>query len=170
MVVLLGGSEEAETGPSGPTAAVLTPEGGERGSGEIEFGFAGERFAANLRLTGLEPNRAGQAYALWLDGPAGAFPFDRAIVGRGGEVGGQSVINEAVICFIAADLFTEVRVSRTTDAAFRRAVASAVRAGGNQAVFPDYTGKTVLSGPIAMPADSRRRIIQECGGRSPETG
>lgn len=173
VVVLLGGGDsgpqEAE-GPPPPTRAVLEPAQGDRGEGEVEFGFAGSSFAANVSLSDLAPSRDREGYALWLEGPAGSFPFDSARVGREGTISGQSQISQAIICFIAADLFTEVKVSRVGDAELTAALREAVKRNVRQADFPDYVGETVLSGPISMPFETKNRIIEVCGGQTGAAG
>lgn len=170
VVLLLGGAEDGAPEDPGPTEARLSPVSGEDGGGVVEFGFAGTSFAANVSLTGLQPNGAGEGYALWLDGPVGAFPFDRAKAGQQGVVAGQSNINQAIICFIAADLFTEVKLSRAPDEKFRSALREAVSARGGTGPFPDFVGKTVLAGPIVMPSETRETLVRECGGRAGEGG
>lgn len=168
VVILLGGGgadqEVVEDVPAPTTAFLRAPQGGD-GRGEVEFGFAGNSFAANISLSGLEPNRGSEGYALWLNGPAGSFPFDSAKVGDDGTITGQSQISQAIICFIAADLFTEVKVSRVGDAELTRTLRRAVKGDVRQADFPDYVGETALDGPISMPVESREEIIEACGGR-----
>ena len=173
VVVLLGGGgaeQNVVEEPPPPTTAVLRPAEGGDGRGEVEFGFAGSRFAANVALSNLEPNPDEEGYALWLEGPAGSFPFDSARVGAEGTIAGQSEISQAIICFIAADLFTEVKVSRVGDAELTEALRRAVDRNVRQADFPDYVGETVLSGPISMPLETKERIIDVCGGRTPTAG
>jgi hypothetical protein len=173
VVILLGGGgadQEVADNPPPPTAAVLRPPSGGDARGEVEFGFAGERFAANVALRGLEPNGQDDGYALWLEGPAGSFPFDSARVGQEGSIAGRSEISQAIICFIAADLFTEVKVSRVTDSELTGALRAAVDRNVQEAEFPNFVGQTVLSGPISMPLESRQRIIEVCGGRNQAGG
>lgn len=170
VVLLLGGGgaeQEVIEEPPPPTVAVLRPPDGGSSRGEVEFGFAGSRFAANVALSDLAPSRPDEGYALWLEGPAGSFPFDSARVGEQGSIAGQSEISQAIICFIAADLFTEVKVSRVGDAQLTSALRRAVDRNLKQADFPDYVGQTVLDGPISMPLESRERIIDVCEGRNP---
>lgn len=173
VVVLLGGGgaeQQVSEGPPPPTRAILEPPEGADGRGRVDFGFAGNRFAANVSLSELSPNRGREGYALWLEGPAGSFPFDSARVGEDGTITGQSEISQAIICFIAADLFSEVKVSRVGDAELTRVLREAVNRNVRQADFPDYVGETVLSGPISMPAETKENIIEVCGGRNPSAG
>lgn len=166
VVLLVNGGDPGSDPVEAPTEARLTPVRGETGGGTVEFGFSGNEFAANISFTSLEPSTPGESYALWLDGPVGAFPFDRARVGTQGVVAGQSRINQAIICFIAADLFTDVKLSRSSDERFRGALRQAVTARGGSGPFPDYVGTTVLEGPISMPEETRQALVRECGGRT----
>lgn len=166
VLLVTGGNDQSTPGPQAPTEARLRPSPGQSGSGSVEFGFSGNQFAANVDIGDLRQSEAGNGYALWLTGPVGAFPFESARVGTDGTIAGQSIINQAVICFIAADLFTEIRLSRVSDGELRSALSAATSAGG-QNRFPRYSGQTVLSGPISMPKDSRDRIIEVCRGRNP---
>jgi len=170
VVLLLGGNGGDPDRATGPTEAKLAPVGGNSGSGTVEFGFAGTEFAANISVTGVNRNRQGDSYALWLDGPVGAFPFDRAKAGAQGVIAGQSSINQAIICFIAADLFTDVKLSRAPDAKFRKALRDAVAVRGGEGPFPKYVGQTILEGPISMPAETKETLVRECGGRVPAGG
>lgn len=169
VVLLAGGGDDDRPTDVGPTQARLSPSEGQSGRGSVEFGFAGTNFAANISLAGLAENRPGQSYALWLDGPVGAFPVERVKVGPQGSVAGQAVLNEAIICFIAADLFTDLKLSRSGDPEFQTALRQAVRSGDG-GPFPEYVGETVLTGRITMPDDTRSTLVRECGGRDPETG
>ena len=169
VVLLAGGEEDDRPTDVGPTEARLSPTEGQSGRGSVEFGFAGTDFAANISLAGLTENRSGQSYALWLDGPVGAFPVERVKVGQQGSVAGQAVLNEAIICFIAADLFTDLKLARSGDSEFREALRQAVRSGDG-GPFPEYVGETVLTGRITMPDDTRATLVTECGGRNPEAG
>ena len=169
VVLLAGGGDDDQPTDVGPTEARLSPAAGQTGRGSVEFGFAGTNFAANISLAGLEENRPGQSYALWLDGPVGAFPVERVKVGQQGSVAGQAVLNEAIICFIAADLFTDLKLARSGDPEFQDALRQAVRSGDG-GPFPEYVGETVLTGRITMPDDTRETLVRECGGRNPEAG
>ena len=166
VVLLVNGEDPGSEAVEAPTEARLTPVRGETGGGTVEFGFSGNEFAANVSFTSLKPSTPGESYALWLDGPVGAFPFDRARVGTQGVVAGQSRINQAIICFIAADLFTDVKLSRSSDQRFRGALRQAVAARGGSGPFPEYVGTTVLEGPISMPDETRQALVRECGGRT----
>jgi hypothetical protein len=157
------GSDESQGEPAA-TTAVLRAVDGQEGEGKIDFGFSGVDFAANVRVTGLEPSTRGESYAIWLEGPIGAFPIQQSGVGESGEISGQISINQAIICFIAADFFTEASLSRTPNRALRGAIREARRASGGRGDFPSYTGKRVLEGRILMPADSKEQINRTCAG------
>lgn len=167
IVLLVGsgsGQEDDPEGPPGATTAVLRPVDNQKGEGKIDFGFSGVDFAANVRVTGLEQSKGGESYAIWLEGPIGAFPIQQSQVSESGEISGQISINQAIICFIAADFFTEASLSRTPNRALRGAIREARRASGGRGDFPSYTGRRVLEGRILMPADSKERINRTCAG------
>ena len=170
VVLLVNGEDPGSDPVEAPTVAELSPVRGETGGGTVEFGFSGNEFAANISFTALEPNTQGESYALWFDGPVGAFPFDRATVGGQGVIAGQSRINQAIICFIAAALFTDVKLSRSRAEQFRGALRQAVTARGGSGPFPEYVGTTVLEGPISMPTETRQALVRECGGRTSAGG
>ncbi|MFM8889975.1 MAG: hypothetical protein ACKOGM_08375 [Solirubrobacterales bacterium] len=170
VVLLVNGEDPGSDPVEAPTVAELSPVRGETGGGSVEFGFSGNEFAANISFTSLKPNTPGESYALWFDGPVGAFPFERATVGGQGVIAGQSRINQAIICFIAADLFTDVKLSRSSDEQFRGALRQAVTARGGSGPFPEYVGTTVLEGPISMPTETRQALVRECGGRTSAGG
>ena len=168
--LLLGGNDDDPTTVTEPTEARLAPVDGQTGSGDVEFGFAGTEFAANISVTGVEESSRGESYAVWLDGPVGAFPFERAKAGPQGVIAGQSAINQAIICFIAADLFTDVKLSRAADGKFSRALREAVSVRGGEGPFPRFVGETVLEGSISMPEETRETLVRECGGRASAGG
>lgn len=167
VVLLVGSGNDGNGEPQGEpaaTTAVLRAVDGQEGEGKIDFGFSGVDFAANVRVTGLEPSTRGESYAIWLEGPIGAFPIQQSGVGESGEISGQISINQAIICFIAADFFTEASLSRTPNRALRGAIREARRASGGRGDFPSYTGQRVLEGRILMPAESKEQINRTCAG------
>lgn len=168
VILLVGsggdGTETVETEPAA-TTAVLSPVTGQQGEGKLDFGFSGVDFAANVRITGLDQSRPNESYAIWLDGPIGSFPIQQARVSASGEISGQISINQAIICFIAADFFTDASLSRTPNDDLARAIGEARRASGGRGDFPSYTGRKVLEGPILMPAESKDRINRTCSGQ-----
>ena len=170
LIGSLGGDDEegADTTASrpAPTTAVLRPVDGETGQGEVEFGFAGTSLAANLQFSDLEPSSAGNSYTLWLFGPGGSFPLHQTRVTDAGAITGQIAVNEAIICFIAGDLFPDMRLSRVTNAEMRETLRAARRGqgGGAQGGLPEFVGDLVLEGPISMPQEAREQILRTCNG------
>lgn len=164
-VITGSGEEEPTDGNAAPTTAVLNAVAGESGEGTAQIGFNSQgNLAANLQVSGLEPSRKGQSYALWLYGSKGAFPVNQSRVDRSGSIAGQIPLNEAVICLIAADVFPEIRLSRVSDPQLRQALGQARRANGGSGKIPDYVGETVLSGRISMPQEAKDRIVPGCTG------
>jgi Sigma-70, region 4 len=146
-----------------PTTAILQPVSGESGKGNVEFGFSGSDLAANLQLNDLTPSTKGESYATWLTGPKGiAYPINQGAVGDSKAISGQVTINQAVICFIAADAFTGIKVSRVQNADMRTALTEASKANKGQGDFPKYTGDTVLQGSISMPAKAKKQVLPTC--------
>lgn len=166
--VIGGGDDSGDDQPTpqaAQTVAVLQPVGNEKGSGQIQFGFAGTSFAANVQISGLEPSKKGQGYVFWLYGSTGAFPFHTSTVDKSGAISGQIPnLNEAMICLVASDVFPTVRVSRANDKDFNAALDAARAKKGQNAALPKYTGKTVLEGPISMPQEAKDTIIPICNG------
>lgn len=149
-----------------PTTAVLRPVTGEAGQGKVEFGFSGTSLAANLQFNGLKPSTDGNSYTLWLFGPGGSFPLNQTRVTNSGAITGQIEVNEAIICFIAGDLFPDMRLSRVTDAEMSRTLSEARSGdgGGAQGGLPDFVGDVVLEGQISMPQDAKDQILRTCNG------
>ena len=168
-VVLLtgsGGDDDTTSEEPAPTTAVLRPVEGAEGRGVVQFGFSGTDFAADLQLNGLEPSADGQSYTLWLFGSGGAFPINQARVEDSGAITGQVVINEAILCLIAGDFFTEMRLSRVDDDEMRRSINQAVQGSeqANPESLPEFVGDTVLDGPISMPQEAKDEILRICNG------
>ncbi len=167
-VVLLTGSGDDSGSTTAeepaPTTAVLRPVQGGEGRGVVQFGFSGTDFAADLRFNGLEPSADGQSYTAWLSGSGGSFPVNQAKVNDSGAITGQVVINQAILCLIAGDFFTEMRLSRVDDGEMRRTVNEAVQGGGNgnPDSLPEFVGDTVLEGAISMPQEAKDEILRIC--------
>jgi hypothetical protein len=169
LIGALGGDEDGEDTTAGrpaPTTAVLRPVDGETGQGEVEFGFAGTSLAANLQFSDLEPSSAGNSYTLWLFGPGGSFPLHQTQVTDSGAIAGQIAVNEAIICFIAGDLFPDMRLSRVTNPEMRQTLRDARdgNGGGARGGLPEFVGDLVLEGPISMPQDAKDQILRTCNG------
>jgi hypothetical protein len=169
-VILLtgsGGDDDTAAEEPAPTTAVLRPVEGAEGRGVVQFGFSGTDFAADLQFNGLEPSAAGQSYTLWLFGSGGAFPINQARVDNSGAITGQVVINQAILCLIAGDFFTEMRLSRVDNDEMRRSINEAVQSGGQQGnpdSLPEFVGETVLEGQISMPQEAKDEILRICNG------
>lgn len=168
-VILVAGSgdDDAQDGEPAPTTAVLRPVDGEQGRGVVQFGFSGQNFAADLQFSNLEPSTQGQSYTLWLAGSGGAFPINQARVDDSGAIAGQVAINEAILCLIAGDFFTEMRLARADNDEVRRSVNQAAESGGEDASpesLPQFVGDTVLDGRISMPQDAKDEILRICNG------
>jgi hypothetical protein len=163
VVSLVGsdGSEDTTAEQPAATTAVLRPVEGQQGRGVVNFGFSGTELAAQLQFNDLEPSAEGQSYVVWLFGPGGAFPINQARVTDAGAIAGQVAINQALICFIAGDLFPDMRLSRVDDAEMRQTLQQA-RSGGNDAQLPEFVGELVLEGPISMPQEAKDRILPVC--------
>lgn len=164
-----GSDDDSDTPEASPTVAVLQPVGDEQGSGQVQFGFSGSSFAANLQISDLQPSKKGQGYVIWLHGSSGSFPVHAARVNETGAISGQIGLNEAVICLIAADVFPTLRVSRAGNKQFNQALEQAQLDESEEIRLPKYTGKTVLEGAISMPQDAKDTIIPICNGTSEQT-
>jgi hypothetical protein len=163
VISLLGsdGAEDTTAEQPAATTAVLKPVEGQQGRGVVNFGFSGTELAAQLQFNELEPSAEGQSYVVWLFGPGGAFPINQARVTDAGAIAGQVAINQALICFIAGDLFPDMRLSRVDDDEMRQTL-QAARSGGNNAQLPEFVGELVLEGPISMPQEAKDRILPVC--------
>lgn len=164
---VLGGSDDnGDEGQPEPaaTVAVLEPASGQQGSGQVQFGFSGTTLAANLQLSDLEPSKKGKGYVLWLYGSTGAFPINASRVDKSGAISGQITLNEAVICLVATDFFPTLRLSRVDNQDFNKALSRASLDNQSEMRLPEYTGQTVLEGPISMPQTAKDAIIPICNG------
>ncbi|MEX0621311.1 MAG: hypothetical protein WD181_06995 [Solirubrobacterales bacterium] len=157
------GDGEGNTAGEQPpaTTAVLRPVEGQNGRGVVNFGFSGTELAAQLQFSELQPSVEGQSYVVWLYGPGGSFPINQATVDDAGAIAGQVAINQALICFIAGDLFPDVRLSRVENDEMRKTLNRA-RSGGSNAELPDFVGELVLEGPISMPQEAKDEILPVC--------
>jgi hypothetical protein len=165
LVIALVGSDDSGNDTTAeqpaPTTAVLRPVEGQEGRGVVNFGFSGTELAAQLQFNDLEPSAEGQSYVVWLYGPGGSFPINQARVDEAGAIAGQVAINQALICFIAGDLFPDMRLSRVDDDEMRQTIQQA-RSAGNNAELPEFVGELVLEGPISMPQEAKDEILPVC--------
>lgn len=160
------GSDDGGANPE-PTTATLTAVQGQTGSGTAEFGFSGANLATNLELNDLEPSAKDESYTTWITGPKGiAYPINQGPAGEDGKIVGQVAINQAIICFIAADAFTDLKVSRVTDAEMEATLTAAGQANKGKGDFPEYVGDTVMTGPIEMPAEAKKQVLPSCSGEN----
>jgi len=169
LVIGLVGSDDGGAGSTtaeqpAATTAVLRSVEGEQGRGVVNFGFSGTDLAAQLQISELEPSAPGQSYVVWLFGPGGSFPINQARVDDAGAISGQVAINQALICFIAGDLFPDMRLSRVDNSEMRRTLAEARsgNGGGDAGGLPDFVGDLVLEGPISMPQEAKDQILPVC--------
>ena len=164
-VLTLIGSDANDNGNGtdepAPTTAILRPVEGEQGRGVVNFGFSGTELAAQLQFSELEPSAEGQSYVVWLFGPGGSFPINQTSVDDTGAISGQVAINQALLCFIAGDLFPDMRLSRVDDGEIRSVLQQA-RRGGEEAQLPEFVGELVLEGPISMPQEAKDEILPAC--------
>jgi len=156
-----GNDESGNADEPAPTTAILRPVEGEQGRGVVNFGFSGTELAAQLQFSELEPSAQGQSYVVWLFGPGGSFPINQSSVDDAGAIAGQVPINQALLCFIAGDLFPDMRLSRVDNAEIRRTLRQ-VRTGGEDAQLPEFVGDLVLEGPISMPQEAKDEILPAC--------
>jgi hypothetical protein len=157
-----------DAGNVAPTTAVLSAVQGQSGEGQVQFGFSGTDLAANLQFNGLAPTSKDTSYALWLTGSAGAFPIHQTVVNDSGAISGQITINQAVICFIAADVFPDMKLSLVDNTKMEAILAQATKASKKgQGALPDYIGKTVLEGGISMPQAAKDEILPTCTASAP---
>lgn len=166
---VIGGSDdsdEPDSNPS-PTTATLKAVPGQSGKGTAQFGFSGANLATNVQISGLEPSAQGDVYTVWLFGSTGAFPLHRTAVGETGSISGQIALDESIICLIAGDVFTEMRVSRVKDSAMRRLERQVSQSDNPQ--IPDYIGTSVLEGKISMPQAAKDQIVPNCNGAAAST-
>lgn len=167
-----GGSDDdepADGGGASPTVAVLEPVAGQQGSGQVQFGFAGTSFAANVQVSGLKPSPKGKSYAFWLDGSTGSFPFYANPVDESGAISGQITLNEAIICLVASDFFPTMRLSLVDNKKFNEVLEDSNLEKQQNAQLPKFTGKPVLEGAISMPQDAKDTIVPLCNGSTQQS-
>lgn len=147
------------------TQAVLEPVGDSDASGRALFGRVGkEEVALEVTAEGLEPTGKGQSYTVWLyRSPKLALRVGSAQVGEEGELGARFGLPTELLAYVAGGAFNQVRVSRTSDAAYKREVA---RAEKNEAL-PRYSGETTLEGKITGPVV---KAGAEAGGGNARAG
>jgi hypothetical protein len=140
----LAASEEGKV-----TQAVLEPADGSEASGRAVFGRVGkEEIVLQVTAEDLEPTAQGESYTVWLyRTPKLSLRVGSVPVGESGKLGARFTIPAELLAYVAGGAFKQINVSRTSNAAYRRAVAKAKREKG----LPRYTGETVLTGEITGP-------------------
>jgi hypothetical protein len=155
-----GRGEPAETASAeggGLTQATLEPVGGGDASGQAIFGRVGkEEVVLQLTAESLEPAQGGSSYTVWLyRSPQLALRVGSAKVGNTGRLGARFPIPTELLAYVASGAFKQIKVSRTSDAAYEAEVAKAKE----QKALPPYSGETVLSGKVTGP------IVRAGGGQ-----
>jgi hypothetical protein len=139
-------AEGAEAGKV--TQAVLEPVDGGSASGRALFGRLGKEVVLQVAAEGLEPTSSGESYTVWLyRTPKLVLRVGSVAVGDSGKLGARFPIPTELLAYVASGAFTQIYVSRTSDAAYQREVARAKQ----QKSLPRYTGETVLAGEITGP-------------------
>jgi hypothetical protein len=167
VVVVIGafggdGNGEEELPEPAPTTAVLNPVEGQAGRGQVSLGQGTNGLAAQLQFNRLRPTAEGQSYVLWLNGPAGVFPIHQAEVNESRAIAGQIDVPLEVLCPIAQDLFTGMRLSLAGDTEFNRALQQARQGGNPQGGLVDFVGTPTLEGRIAMPQETKDLLSEDC--------
>lgn len=132
------------------TQAQLQGVGGAEGaSGRAIFGRVGkDEVVLQVTADDLEPTGRDQSYNVWLfRSPKLSLEIGRVKVGESGRLGARFPIPAELLAYVASGAFPQIRVSRTSDAAYRRELARAKR----QEALPRYSGETVLRGEITGP-------------------
>ncbi len=162
----IGGSDDDPapvTADADSVQAILTPVGGQTGTGKVQLGQTEDQFAARLEFTELPQSRDNSSYVLWAEGSVGSFPLDETVVGKDGTISKTILIPAVVLCSIATDVFPDFKLSR-----LKPSDRQAVLAQTNQAVsgkldsLPDYRGKTVFEGPVSMEQSLKDSVSKTC--------
>jgi len=146
------GGEAAETASSergGLTQATLKPVDGSDGSGQAIFGRVGkEEVVLQVTAENLEPAQGDNSYTVWLyRSPQLALRVGSAKVNDSGQLGARFPIPTELLAYVASGAFKQIKVSRTSDAAFQAELKKAEK----QKDLPPYAGETVLGGKISGP-------------------
>jgi hypothetical protein len=159
-----GGSDGSTAAANGEAAsgkltqAELQPVSGQSGEGQAIFGRIGkEEIVLQVAARDLEPNTGGESYTVWLfRSPKVALRVGAVEVGKSGKLGAQFPIPAELLAYVASGAFTQIYVSRTSNAAYERVVARAKK----QKKLPPYSGETVLRGEITGP------VVKAAAGES----
>jgi hypothetical protein len=150
-----GGASEGEAAEianregGGLTQAKLEPVDGGDASGRAIFGRIGkEEVVLQVTAENLEPAQGGDSYTVWLyRSPTLALRVGSVKVSDSGRLGARFPIPAELLAYVASGAFKQIKVSRTSDAAYE----AQVRQAKKQKTLPPYSGKTALSGEITGP-------------------
>jgi len=152
------GSSKASFNSRQVTGAVLEPEGDSDAIGRAILGRAGKEPLLQIEAEGLDPSEKDEAYTVWLyKSPGLVLRVGAVEVDKGGGIAAQFPLPVEVVKYIAASVFDQIYVSRTSDAAYQEEVSTAKR----EKRLPRYTGTTVLHGQIEGPLLS---VAEDQGG------
>jgi hypothetical protein len=152
----IGGDGDGDDSPDtalsenggGVTQAELSPPEGGGATGRAIFGRVGKGPVLQVSAEGLEPTGKSESYTIWLyRTPKLVLRLGAVKVGEEGGIAAQLPVPVELLTYVAGGAFTEIRISRTDDAAYRREIVQA-RQGKR---LPAYTGETVLQGEIVGP-------------------
>jgi hypothetical protein len=130
------------------TQAALEPVDGGDGEGQALFGRLGKQVVLQVVAQGLPPSAPGESYAIWLyRSPKLALRVGAVKVGDNGKLAARFPVPTELLALVASGSFREIRISATSNAAYKAEVAAAKRSQR----LPRYTGETVLSGEIVGP-------------------
>jgi hypothetical protein len=130
------------------TQAVLESEGDGDEEGQALFGRLGKQVVLQVLAQGLEPNAAGENYAIWLyRSPKLALRVGAVRVGENGKLAARFPVPTELLALVASGSFREIKISQTANAAYKAEVVAARR----DQRLPRYTGETVLGGEIVGP-------------------
>lgn len=160
-----GGDDESE--PPAPSVdnagAVMKPVGGQEGTGKVQFGRVDENFAANLQFSDLTPSTKKDSYILWMNGSIGAYPLSEVSVDKSGTYSDTITLPPETLCSIATGVFTDLSLSRISQAEGARIVKWTERAlRGKKNELPDVSGKVAFAGPVALDDSLRKTLNQQC--------
>jgi len=173
-ILLISGGDPDEAGPASSreattasdaagansqlTQAILDPADGGEGKGVAVFGRLRNNVVLQVQAEGLEPSPQGSSYTVWLyKSPRLALRVGSVRVTESGGIASQFPIPRELLTYIATETFDQIDISLTSDAAYKRELATARKAER----LPAYTGESVLRGPITGPAIE---AVRDAGG------
>ena len=133
------------------TQAVLEEVDGSGASGRALFGRFKQQVVLVLAAKGLSPSPAGSSYAISLARSEDErIPIAATRVGPSGTISGQFQLPATVLGALASG-YDEMEVSLVVNDDLEAALKDA----RGQEVAPDFSGETVLRGPVSGPAAVR---------------